>query len=55
MVTSGNGKVIVVLAAALIWALIYILRLRRELVMAQQRGDMYRDIAAELDRQRAAQ
>ena len=32
-------------------ALLYIIRLRRELAAAHSRGDMYRDIAASLDRQ----
>ncbi len=32
-------------------ALLYIIRLRRELAVARDRGDMYRDIAASLDRQ----
>lgn len=40
-------------AAVLLIALAYILYLRRELVVARQRGNMYRDIAAQLDRQRA--
>ncbi len=31
--------------------LLYIIRLRRELAAARSRGDMYRDIAASLDRQ----
>ena len=38
------------LAAALGAALLYISRLQRALITAQQRGDMYRDIAAALDR-----
>lgn len=38
----------------LLLALAYIVYLRRELAIAKQRGDMYRDIAAELDRQRGA-
>ena len=38
--------------AALLTALGYIIRLRRELNAARQRGDMYRDIAASLDQQR---
>ena len=38
---------------ALLLALAYIVRLQRELLVARQRGDMYRDIAASLDRQRA--
>jgi hypothetical protein len=41
-------------AAALLIALAYIVYLRRELLLARQRGDMYRDIAAQLDRQRSA-
>jgi hypothetical protein len=40
-------------AAALLIALAYIVHLRRELAQARSRGDMYRDIAAQLDRQRA--
>ncbi|MDP9315282.1 MAG: hypothetical protein M3R24_31210 [Chloroflexota bacterium] len=31
--------------------LLYIIRLQRELAAARSRGDMYRDIAASLDRQ----
>ncbi|HEX6287977.1 MAG TPA: hypothetical protein VFZ66_02250 [Herpetosiphonaceae bacterium] len=42
-----------VAAAALLIALAYIVHLRRELGLARSRGDMYRDIAAQLDRQRA--
>jgi hypothetical protein len=38
--------------AALLGALIYIVWLRRALDAARLRGDMYRDIAASLDRQR---
>lgn len=41
-------------AAGLLLALTYIVHLRRELTSARQRGDMYRDIAAQLDRQRVA-
>ena len=37
--------------AALTAALLYIIRLQRELAAARSRGDMYRDIAASLDRQ----
>lgn len=40
----------ILLGLALGLALGYIVRLRRELVQARQRGDMYRDIAASLDR-----
>lgn len=36
-------------------ALLYVLYLQRELVAARSRGDMYRDIAASLDRQRVQQ
>ena len=43
------------LIVVLLIALAYIARLRRELKLARQRGDMYRDIAAALDRQSAAQ
>ncbi len=32
-------------------ALLYIVRLRRELADARARGDMYRDIATSLDRE----
>lgn len=42
----------VLLAVALGLALAYIVRLRRELALAHDRGDMYRDIAATLDRHR---
>jgi hypothetical protein len=38
---------------ALCVALAYIVRLRRELEAAQQRGDRYRDLAASLDRAQA--
>lgn len=41
-------------AAGLLIALAYIVHLRRELVIARNRGDMYRDIAAQLDRRQAA-
>lgn len=41
-------------AAGLLIALAYVVYLQRELAIARQRGDMYRDIAAQLDRQRAA-
>lgn len=34
-------------------ALAYVVYLQRELSAARSRGDMYRDIAASLDRQRA--
>jgi hypothetical protein len=40
------------LVAALVAALAYAAWLRRALALARHRGDMYRDIAAELDRQR---
>jgi hypothetical protein len=40
----------ILFVAALITALIYIVRLQRALATARQRGDMYRDIAASLDR-----
>ncbi len=40
-------------AAALVIAVAYIIHVRRELARARQRGDMYRDIAARLDRQHA--
>ncbi len=46
---------IYLLAIGLLLACGYIMRLRRELALAQQRGDMYRDIAAELDRRRTEQ
>ncbi len=39
--------------AAFSAGLLYIIRLRRELAAARSRGDMYRDIAASLDRQSA--
>jgi hypothetical protein len=35
-------------------AVFYIIRLRRDLAIARDRGDMYRDIAASLDRQQQA-
>ena len=38
------------LIVALVAALAYVAWLRRALTVARQRGDMYRDIAAELDR-----
>lgn len=34
-------------------AIVYIVYLQREVIAARSRGDMYRDIAASLDRQRA--
>ena len=37
----------------LVAAIVYIVYLQRELTAARSRGDMYRDIAASLDRQRA--
>ena len=40
---------------ALCIALAYIARLQRELSTAHMRGDMYRDIAAQLDLQRGQQ
>jgi preprotein translocase subunit SecY len=43
---------IIVFAVAAV-AIVYIIRLRRELAVARDRGDMYRDIAASLDRQQA--
>ncbi len=46
---------IYLLALGLLLAFGYIVRLRRELLTARQRGDMYRDIAAALDRQHAAE
>lgn len=39
-------------AGVLLIGLAYIVHLRRELARARDRGDMYRDIAAQLDRQR---
>ena len=41
-------------AAVLLIGLAYVVHLRRELARARDRGDMYRDIAAQLDRQRSA-
>ncbi len=41
-------------AGALLATLVYIVRLQRALAAAQQRGDMYRDIAAALDRRHDA-
>lgn len=38
-------------STALVLALVYIAWLRRELAVARDRGDMYRDIAASLDRE----
>lgn len=38
---------------AILLALGYIIHLRRELAAARRRGDMYRDIAANLDQQRS--
>lgn len=38
------------LLAALVGAAAYIFTLRRQLLAAQMRGDMYRDISARLDR-----
>jgi hypothetical protein len=43
-----------ILLIALGAALAYAAWLRRSLTEARQRGDMYRDIAAELDRQRGS-
>jgi hypothetical protein len=40
------------LLGVLVAALAYIMYLQRELATARSRGDMYRDIAASLDRQR---
>lgn len=42
------------LAVALAVALAYIAWLQRALDLARRRGDMYRDIAADLDRRSAA-
>lgn len=41
------------LGGVLVAAIVYIVYLQRELTAARSRGDMYRDIAASLDRQRA--
>lgn len=41
-------------AAGSLIALAYVVHLRRELALARRRGDMYRDIAAQLDRQGTA-
>ena len=41
------------LLGVLVAALAYVVYLQRELTTARSRGDMYRDIAASLDRQRA--
>lgn len=38
------------LLVLLIGAVIYVVRLQRQLQAAQMRGDMYRDISARLDR-----
>lgn len=52
-VATARSMPLALAIGALCVALAYIVRLRRELDVARQRGDRYRDLTASLDREHA--